>query len=437
MESYQLEDPIFGGEESVNPAFLNGALVETPTAPNPKAAKSRRTGVKPQPAKPATRPKCGTQPLVQWQYVSPHQLHVRQGQPRQMFDPVALSELAASVQLHGVLQPILVRPLPPLPGSSGEEIIYEIIAGERRCRASQAAGLTQVPIQVQHLSNAAASEIALIENLQRQDLTPLETGGALMQMTEQGYTIRKLATKLGKQKGWVEHHLMLTRLPDDLRELVSGRPDSSTHARELEKVTDPRLRAQLITRVRDEDMTLSELRRQIRQEAGSAAGRASRDEAERDEEQGGGEIVAEAESTLGTGSAQDADTPQDVLESVDVPESIMGISDAPQTSEEVTLSEAGSLEEETPEEAMPDKDQAEAPVLEAEQANLEAGCLETNGASAGATSRRKVLKANLRTFLRDLEKLDRPEDPAILAEMTQLLQETQKALTTTLERWEA
>ena len=196
-------------------------------------------------------------------------------QPRRAFDADALQELATSVKARGVLQPILVRPAPV--AASADETgapTYEIVAGERRWRASQQAGLEDVPVLVQSFSDAVAAEIGLVENLQREDLTPLETAGALARMTEKGYSIRKLANCLGKQKGWVEQHLLLVRLPEDLREMVSGRPDTLTHARELQKLTNEALRAELIASVLDADrpLSLAGLRRRIRQASGQALG---------------------------------------------------------------------------------------------------------------------------------------------------------------------
>jgi len=196
-------------------------------------------------------------------------------QPRRAFDLAALQELAMSVKARGVLQPILVRPAPVAAGADETGApTYEIVAGERRWRASQQAGLEDVPVLVQSFSDAVAAEIGLVENLQREDLTPLETAGALARMTEQGYSIRKLANCLGKQKGWVEQHLLLVRLPEDLRVMVSGRPDTLTHARELQKLTNEALRAELIASVLDADrpLSLAGLRRRIRQASGQAGG---------------------------------------------------------------------------------------------------------------------------------------------------------------------
>jgi len=114
--------------------------------------------------------------------------------PRLLFEESALDELAASITEHGVLQPILVRPL--------DHDRYQIVAGERRWRAAVKAGLATVPALVEELDDEAALEIAVIENLQREDLSPLEEATMYEKMVrDHGYSIRKLAQKLGKDKG--------------------------------------------------------------------------------------------------------------------------------------------------------------------------------------------------------------------------------------------
>ena len=283
MEIYQLESPLedasscgdalFGAEAPFNPAFSNELFAEAPKASKQKTSKSRPVGPKPQAAKPAARAaEQGEQPIVQWQYVPLSQIRSRLDQPRQTFEPTALAELADSIRSRGVLQPILVREIAAPTGAEavgaeavGAEAVFQIVSGERRWRASQAAGLTQMPVLIQNLDDKAALEIGLIENLQREDLTHLEAAGALAQMIKQGYSIRELAKQLKKDKGWLEQRLLLTRLPEDLVAMVSGRQDTLTHARELKKVADPLLRAELIAQVRGKKLSLTALRRRVRQ----------------------------------------------------------------------------------------------------------------------------------------------------------------------------
>ena len=177
-------------------------------------------------------------------------------QPRLIFEPDALNELAASIREHGVLQPILVRPLGPN--------TYQIVAGERRWRASRLAGLESIPALIEDIDDDTALEIAIIENLQREDLTPLDEAAMYDRMVhEHGYSIRKLADKLGKDKGYLENRLRLADAPPEIRELVSLRKDSLSHAYELMKVQDPKKRRRLAGQVARGELTLIKLRDKI------------------------------------------------------------------------------------------------------------------------------------------------------------------------------
>ena len=177
-------------------------------------------------------------------------------QPRMVFEPPALDELAASIREHGVLQPILVRPLGPN--------TYQIVAGERRWRASRLAGLETIPALIEEIDDDTALEIAIIENLQREDLTPLDEAAMYDRMVhEHGYSIRKLADKLGKDKGYLENRLRLADAPPEIRELVSLRKDSLSHAYELMKVEDPKKRRRLAEQVARGELTLIKLRDKI------------------------------------------------------------------------------------------------------------------------------------------------------------------------------
>jgi ParB family transcriptional regulator, chromosome partitioning protein len=177
-------------------------------------------------------------------------------QPRLVFEQVALDELAASIREHGVLQPILVRPLGPN--------TYQIVAGERRWRASRQAGLESIPALIEDIDDDTALEIAIIENLQREDLTPLDEAAMFDRMIHQhGYSIRKLADKLGKDKGYLENRLRLADAPPEIRELVSLRKDSLSHAYELLKVEDPKKRRRLAGQVARGELTLIKLRDKI------------------------------------------------------------------------------------------------------------------------------------------------------------------------------
>jgi len=177
-------------------------------------------------------------------------------QPRLAFDETTLEELAASIREHGVLQPILVRPI-------GENH-FQLIAGERRWRASKIAGMASIPALVEDIDDDTALEISIIENLQREDISPLDEAAMYDRMIkDHGYSIRKLADKLGKDKGYLENRLRLADAPPEVRELVSLRKDTLSHAYELMKVSDPRKRKKLAGQVARNELSLVKLRERI------------------------------------------------------------------------------------------------------------------------------------------------------------------------------
>jgi len=172
-------------------------------------------------------------------------------QPRLSYEEESLTELAASIREHGVLQPILVRPV----GSN-----YELIAGERRWRASRLAGRESIPAIVADFDEETALEVSIIENLQREDVSPLEEASMYAKMTGLGYSVRQLAQKIGKDKGYVENRLRLADAPPEIRELVSVRRDTISHAYELMKIPDERKRRRLAKRVAAGELSLARLR---------------------------------------------------------------------------------------------------------------------------------------------------------------------------------
>ena len=147
-------------------------------------------------------------------------------QPRKTFDETALKELADSIRQHGVLQPLLVRPL-----TSGG---YQLVAGERRWRASRLAELKEVPVIIKELSDTEAMEIAIIENLQREDLNPIEEAEGLQALIDKcGYTQEQVATSVGKSRPAITNALRLLKLPEEVREMAKDGPISAGHARAL------------------------------------------------------------------------------------------------------------------------------------------------------------------------------------------------------------
>jgi ParB family chromosome partitioning protein len=181
-------------------------------------------------------------------------------QPRIAADPAALDDLTASIREHGVLQPILVRPR--------ERGHYEIVAGERRWRAVTALALAMIPAIIEEMSDEQAIEIAVIENLQRENLSPLDEAAIFARMTsELGYSIRKLADKLGKDKGYIENRLRLVAAPADVRALVAERSDTISHAYELMKIDDPARRAELAAQIARGELSLARLKAAVRGES--------------------------------------------------------------------------------------------------------------------------------------------------------------------------
>ncbi|HEX7196935.1 MAG TPA: ParB/RepB/Spo0J family partition protein [Candidatus Limnocylindria bacterium] len=173
-------------------------------------------------------------------------------QPRLSYDEDSLTELADSIREHGVLQPILVRP-------AGAQ--FELIAGERRWRASRMAERATIPAIVVDFDESTALEVSIIENLQREDVSPLEEATMFRKMTDAfGYSVRQLAQKVGKDKGYVENRLRLSDAPADIRELVSVRKDTISHAYELMKIGDERQRRRLGKRIIAGELSLAKLR---------------------------------------------------------------------------------------------------------------------------------------------------------------------------------
>lgn len=160
-------------------------------------------------------------------FVAPiEEVHPNRAQPRTRFDDAALSELAASISELGVLEPILVRKR-----TKGG---FEIVAGERRWRAAQRAGLKQVPVFVRELSSEQAFEAALVENLQREDLNPLETARAFARLVEEhGHTQETVAKRVGKDRSTVANALRLLKLPELVLAMLEDARLSEGHGRAL------------------------------------------------------------------------------------------------------------------------------------------------------------------------------------------------------------
>lgn len=170
-------------------------------------------------------------------------------QPRTDFDEKALSELAESIALHGVLQPLLVRPL--VYGG------YQIVAGERRYRASRMAGLTEVPVVIRELDDKETMELALIENLQRENLTPIEEAkGYKTLMDTYGFTQEQVSSSVGKSRSAVANSLRLLNLPEEIIELLSQGKITGGHARALLSLENKEEMIEIAREIMDKDLSV-------------------------------------------------------------------------------------------------------------------------------------------------------------------------------------
>ncbi len=191
------------------------------------------------------------------------ELHPNRDQPRRRFDDVALDELAASIGEHGVLEPILVRKR----AAGG----FEIVAGERRWRAAQRAGLQEVPIFVRELSETAAFEAALVENLQRMDLNPIETAKAFQRLvTDFGHTQEQVAQRVGKDRSTVANALRLLKLPDEILSLVDDGHLSEGHGRALLACASVPAMLKLARQAIAEKLSVREVERRAKESAAPA-----------------------------------------------------------------------------------------------------------------------------------------------------------------------
>lgn len=181
--------------------------------------------------------------------------HIKAGaaNPRRSFDEEALEDLTRSIKEKGIVQPVIVRPFP------GEVGIFEIIAGERRWRAAQKAGLHEIPVVINEVSDREALEIAIIENVQRADLNPVEEAlGYQRLMDEFGYTQQELADVIGKSRSHVANTLRLQKLPQSVLDHLREGRLTAGHARTLITADDPEA---LANRILDGELNVREAER--------------------------------------------------------------------------------------------------------------------------------------------------------------------------------
>jgi ParB family chromosome partitioning protein len=186
-------------------------------------------------------------------------VHPSAGQPRKHFDDARLDELAASIRAQGIIQPLVVR----LREGGG----YELIAGERRWRAAQRAGLHEVPAVVRDVAEKRAFEMAIVENLQREDLNPIEEAQGFERLIEEfGYTQEALATRVGKDRSTVANALRLLRLPDSVRTLVTEGRLAMGHARALLGLEAPGVIERLARRVVARELSVRQVEALVKRE---------------------------------------------------------------------------------------------------------------------------------------------------------------------------
>lgn len=172
-------------------------------------------------------------------------------QPRKVFNDESLKELSISIKEYGILNPILVR-------QSNDK--YEIIAGERRFRAAKLAGLTEVPVRVKNIDDSQLAELALIENLQRENISPIEEAKAyeeILKLTSK--TEQQLSEMIGKSQSFISNKLRLLKLPNNIQQALSQRRISERHARSLMTIEDKDRQTELLNKIVNERLTVKEL----------------------------------------------------------------------------------------------------------------------------------------------------------------------------------
>lgn len=187
-------------------------------------------------------------------------------QPRQKQDPAALQELADSIREHGLIQPLIVTAAPP--DQQVADVQYQLIAGERRWTAAQLAGLTTVPVIVKEATPQQMLELALVENIQRADLNPLEEAIAYRQLIDEfGLTQEQVADRVGKSRVAVTNVVRLLRLPDEIKAALLEGQISEGHARALLALEDPEVMVRLLKIVVRQGLNVRQTEEMVRRQA--------------------------------------------------------------------------------------------------------------------------------------------------------------------------
>ena len=184
------------------------------------------------------------------------EIEPNRNQPRKEFDEQALSELADSIREHGIIQPLLVRPL--------ETGGYQLVAGERRWRAARMIGLTEVPVVIKEMTETEVMELALIENLQRQDLNPLEEAAGYRElMTTYGLTQDQVAKRVGKSRSAVANCLRLLTVPEEIQPFLRSGQLSAGHVKALAGMSDRDEMVRIAKSAADKGLSVREVERQV------------------------------------------------------------------------------------------------------------------------------------------------------------------------------
>lgn len=184
-------------------------------------------------------------------------------QPRKIFDERDLTELADSIKTLGILQPVIVRP-----GREANEGKFEIVAGERRWRASERAGLAQLPVLIKDLTDLESLEIALVENVQRANLNPIEEAKGYQNLMEQfSLNQQEVADRVGKDRATVANILRIVKLPEEVQGMVSSGALTLGHAKALLSVKDPRAQVSFAKKAVEDDLSVRSLETLVSQSA--------------------------------------------------------------------------------------------------------------------------------------------------------------------------
>lgn len=182
------------------------------------------------------------------------EIEPNRSQPRRDFNEESLRELADSIAAHGVLQPLLVRPLP--------EGGYQLVAGERRWRASRMAGLFEVPVIIRELSDSETMQISMIENLQRENLSPVEEAlGYQTLLEEYGFTQEEISRSVGKSRPVIANALRLLKLPQEILDLLNEGVITTGHARALLSIEDSEEQLRVAKQIAANDLTVRDIER--------------------------------------------------------------------------------------------------------------------------------------------------------------------------------